>query len=158
MRKLNLNISEQTFTTLVDLDKTFVGTKHYMGLAPFWGQALESKFQEVQRSNSFGFAEVDHQSNLKLIHDLAFVMGIDIQTENPDLLKIINAVLNQELENDYYLVMDEMHRLLDDNREFYKKYPSEKERRIIYLKHFLLDYELDYSNVNYSKDGKTVDC
>ena len=57
-------VTENAFSGLLALDKTFVGTRDYMGLASFWASAYKFTMRECSVANC---KRVHH---MLLLHDL----------------------------------------------------------------------------------------
>jgi len=84
---------------ILNLDKSFIGSRHYMGLAYFWG----ADFKHTLRDISY--------AKRKKIHNDALEKGINFDKHNIDAWSLIAKVLDcdvntlvdiKEIENEIY--------------------------------------------------------
>ena len=92
--KIDLNvITMEAFGKLNDLDRTFIGTPHYMGVTYFWGP---HPYKHYLRESS--------QAQRRKIHKKWLAAGLDLEKETDEHYRIIGSVMKQfrqEIERRY---------------------------------------------------------
>ena len=113
---IDLNVvTFDAFCKLNDLDKTFIGTLDYMGVAYFWGHGVKHYLREAS------------QAQRRRIHKKWLQQGLDLQYDSDDHFRVIGEVMprfRQEIQNSLKRNGFEQYRVPEWNRvKFGNKLP-----------------------------------
>ena len=74
------NITSEAYIAIHKIDKEFVGTANYMGLAYFWSHAYKHSLRDAS------------QKQRQRVHKAFLAAGLELAGESPDHDKIIRKV------------------------------------------------------------------